>query len=254
MNFVARRRLPAPHPVRLPDRLRPVRASASTSACRRSATRTSGGSRRRRGSGAGCSASGISTMTEPLGAGNSREYDILGIKMFDSAELKVHMTGKAIVRTGAEDAGPGARDDLGPDRQPRARHPGRGHRRRGGRHRHRAVRHGHLRLAQHAGRRRGGRDGVAQDPGQGPQAGRAPARGVRGGRRVGARPVLRAQRAGPRGDHPGVRDGRLQQHARRHGAGPGEHRLLRPAEPDLAVRRATSSPSRSTRRPGSGTC
>ena len=44
---------------------------------------------------------GISTMTEPLGAGNSREYDILGIKMFDSAELKVHMTGKAIVRTGA---------------------------------------------------------------------------------------------------------------------------------------------------------
>ena len=38
---------------------------------------------------------GISTMTEPLGAGNSREYDILGIKMFDSAELRVHMTGKA---------------------------------------------------------------------------------------------------------------------------------------------------------------
>jgi carbon-monoxide dehydrogenase large subunit len=36
---------------------------------------------------------GISTMTEPLGAGNSREYDILGIKMFDSAELRVHMTG-----------------------------------------------------------------------------------------------------------------------------------------------------------------
>ena len=30
---------------------------------------------------------GISTMTEPLGAGNSREYDILGIKMFDSAEI-----------------------------------------------------------------------------------------------------------------------------------------------------------------------
>ena len=55
-------------------------------------------------------------------------------------------------------------------------------------------------------------------------------------------------------DHPGVRDGRVQQHARRHGAGPGEHRLLRPAQPDLAVRRATSSPSRWTRRPGSGTC
>ncbi len=50
---------------------------------------------------------GISTMTEPLGAGNSREYDILGIKMFDSAELKVHMTGKALLRTGAKTQGQG---------------------------------------------------------------------------------------------------------------------------------------------------
>ena len=46
-------------------------------------------------------------MTEPLGAGNSREYDILGIKMFDSAELRVHMTGKAILRTGAKTQGQG---------------------------------------------------------------------------------------------------------------------------------------------------
>jgi carbon-monoxide dehydrogenase large subunit len=50
---------------------------------------------------------GISTMTEPLGAGNSREYDILGIKMFDSAELRVHLTGKAILRTGARGQGQG---------------------------------------------------------------------------------------------------------------------------------------------------
>ena len=50
---------------------------------------------------------GISTMTEPLGAGNSREYDIIGIKMFDSAELRVHMTGKAILRTGAKTQGQG---------------------------------------------------------------------------------------------------------------------------------------------------
>jgi carbon-monoxide dehydrogenase large subunit len=50
---------------------------------------------------------GISTMTEPLGAGNSREYDILGIKMFDSAELRVHITGKAILRTGAKTQGQG---------------------------------------------------------------------------------------------------------------------------------------------------
>jgi carbon-monoxide dehydrogenase large subunit len=50
---------------------------------------------------------GISVMTEPLGAGNSREYDILGIKMFDAAELRVHMTGKALLRTGARSQGQG---------------------------------------------------------------------------------------------------------------------------------------------------
>ena len=49
-----------------------------------------------------------------------------------------------------EVAGAGTRDHVGPDRRPRARHPGRGHRGRGGRHRHGAVRDGHLRLAQHA--------------------------------------------------------------------------------------------------------
>jgi aerobic carbon-monoxide dehydrogenase large subunit len=50
---------------------------------------------------------GISTMTEPLGAGNSREYDILGIKMFDSAELRVHPTGKAVLKIGAKTQGQG---------------------------------------------------------------------------------------------------------------------------------------------------
>ena len=53
---------------------------------------------------------GISTMTEPLGAGNSREYDILGIKMFDSAELRVHMTGKALLRTCLLYTSPSPRD------------------------------------------------------------------------------------------------------------------------------------------------
>jgi carbon-monoxide dehydrogenase large subunit len=50
---------------------------------------------------------GISTMTEPLGAGNSREYDMLGIKMFDSAELRVHPTGKAVLKIGAQSQGQG---------------------------------------------------------------------------------------------------------------------------------------------------
>ena len=197
---------------------------------------------------------GISTMTEPLGAGNSREYDILGIKMFDSAELRVHMTGKAILRTGAKTQGQGHETTWAQIVAHELGIPAEDVDGRGGRHRHRAVRHGHVRLAQHAGRRRRGGDGVAQGPGQGPQARRAPARGVRGGHRVGARSLLRAQRAGPRRHHPGVRDGRVQQHARRHGAGPGEQRLLRPAQPHVAVRAATSRPSRSTRRPACGTC
>jgi carbon-monoxide dehydrogenase large subunit len=50
---------------------------------------------------------GISTMTEPLGAGNSREYDLIGVKMFDSAELRVHPTGRAMLRTGAKTQGQG---------------------------------------------------------------------------------------------------------------------------------------------------
>ncbi len=45
---------------------------------------------------------GISTLTEPLGAGNSREYDILGVKMFESANLRVHPTGKAVLRVGSQ--------------------------------------------------------------------------------------------------------------------------------------------------------
>ena len=118
-----------------------------------------------------------------------------------------------------EDPGAGPRDDLGADRRARAGHSGRRRGRRGRRHRHRAVRDGHLRVQVHAGRRGGRRHGVPQDPGQGPQAGGAPARGVRGRRRVGARPVLRAQLAEPGRDHPGMRDGRVQQHAGRHGAG-----------------------------------
>ena len=57
MNFVRRRRLPAPDAVRLPDRLGPVRQVPGRRAQGRSATRTSGSSRPRPGSGAGCSAS-----------------------------------------------------------------------------------------------------------------------------------------------------------------------------------------------------
>ncbi|MDH5758066.1 MAG: aerobic carbon-monoxide dehydrogenase large subunit [Gemmatimonadota bacterium] len=48
---------------------------------------------------------GISSFTEVVGAGNSRDFDILGIKMFDSAEVRIHPTGKAIARFGTKSQG-----------------------------------------------------------------------------------------------------------------------------------------------------
>jgi carbon-monoxide dehydrogenase large subunit len=50
---------------------------------------------------------GIASFTEVVGAGNSREFDIVGIKMFDSAELRVHPTGKAILKLGVQTQGQG---------------------------------------------------------------------------------------------------------------------------------------------------
>lgn len=50
---------------------------------------------------------GISSFTEIVGAGPSRHFDILGIKMFDSCEIRVHPTGKAIARLGTKSQGQG---------------------------------------------------------------------------------------------------------------------------------------------------
>ncbi len=50
---------------------------------------------------------GISTFTEIVGAGPSDTFDILGIKMFDSAEIRIHPTGSAIVRIGVQTQGQG---------------------------------------------------------------------------------------------------------------------------------------------------
>jgi len=50
---------------------------------------------------------GLSTFTEIVGAGPSKDFDILGIKMFDSAEIRVHPTGKAIARFGTKSQGQG---------------------------------------------------------------------------------------------------------------------------------------------------
>jgi carbon-monoxide dehydrogenase large subunit len=50
---------------------------------------------------------GISSFTEVVGAGPSKDYDILGIKMFDSAEVRIHPTGKALARFGTKSQGQG---------------------------------------------------------------------------------------------------------------------------------------------------
>jgi carbon-monoxide dehydrogenase large subunit len=48
---------------------------------------------------------GISSFTEIVGAGPSHTFDILGLKMFDSAEIRIHPTGKAIARFGTKSQG-----------------------------------------------------------------------------------------------------------------------------------------------------
>ena len=50
---------------------------------------------------------GIAHFTEAVGAGPSHTYDIAGLKMIDSAELRVHPTGKAILKLGVKTQGQG---------------------------------------------------------------------------------------------------------------------------------------------------
>jgi carbon-monoxide dehydrogenase large subunit len=50
---------------------------------------------------------GISSFTEIVGAGPSKHFDILGLKMFDSCEIRVHPTGKAVARFGTKSQGQG---------------------------------------------------------------------------------------------------------------------------------------------------
>jgi len=50
---------------------------------------------------------GISFFTEIVGAGPSKNCDILGIAMFDSCEIRVHPTGAAIARMGTKSQGQG---------------------------------------------------------------------------------------------------------------------------------------------------
>src|SRR5438093_5752532 len=50
---------------------------------------------------------GVASFTEVVGAGPGKQYDIAGLRMFDSAELRVHPTGKAILKLGVKSQGQG---------------------------------------------------------------------------------------------------------------------------------------------------
>jgi aerobic carbon-monoxide dehydrogenase large subunit len=50
---------------------------------------------------------GVAFFTEIVGAGPSRACDILGIAMFDSAEIRIHPTGSVIARLGTKSQGQG---------------------------------------------------------------------------------------------------------------------------------------------------
>src|SRR5213076_1860328 len=50
---------------------------------------------------------GISSFTEIVRAGPGKHFDIAGIEMFDSCEIRVHPTGKALARIGVQTQGQG---------------------------------------------------------------------------------------------------------------------------------------------------
>jgi carbon-monoxide dehydrogenase large subunit len=50
---------------------------------------------------------GLCTFTEVVGAGPSKNCDILGVSMFDSCEIRIHPTGSAIARLGTMTQGQG---------------------------------------------------------------------------------------------------------------------------------------------------
>ena len=144
---------------------------------------------------------GICSFTEIVGAGPSHDFDILGLKMFDGARSASIRRARSLARIGSQTQGQGHETTYRPDRRRGARLPGRATSRSST-----ATRTprptGSARTASRStpvvGRRDG--DGLAEDPRQGPQARRAPARGERGRPRVDQRQVLgqRARRTGSR--------------------------------------------------------
>ena len=70
-------------------------------------TTTCGASRRRSGPTGELMGIGVAFFTEAVGAGPRKDMDILGLGMADGCELRVHPTGKAVVRLSVQSQGQG---------------------------------------------------------------------------------------------------------------------------------------------------
>ena len=110
----AARAVPVPQPDRLGVRLRRLPAHAAAGAghgrLRRAAraSRPSSGERSPPAEGDGVlTGIGLSFFTEAVGAGPRKHMDILGLGMADGAELRVHPTGKAVLRISVQSQGQG---------------------------------------------------------------------------------------------------------------------------------------------------
>ena len=199
---------------------------------------------------------GVAFFTEIVGAGPSRACDILGIAMFDSAEIRIHPTGWRHLPARHQVAGPGDQTTTRGHHRHRARFAGRQHHGRGGQHRHRALGLGTFRLALDAGLRRCNRNGLPQDQGQGADD-----------RSLHARSARRRSRSGCR-SFPGERQSRRASRTPSSPASPG--RLITKCRPawsrawkrsTITIRRTspirsapTSASSMSTSIPGRPRC
>ena len=95
---------------------------------------------------------GISSFTEIVGAGPSHDFDIIGLKMNDGCEIRVHPTGKVLARIASQTQGQGHETTYAQIIAEELGFPVRGHQDRVRRHGHRAVRPRDVRLALDAGR------------------------------------------------------------------------------------------------------
>ena len=182
---------------------------------------------------------GVSFFTEGVGAGPRKHMDILGLAMNDGADLRVHPSGKAIVSISAQTQGQGhettfaqiVAEELGiPPEDVEVRHGDTDSTPYG---------LGTYGVAIDAGERRRGRGRLAQGARQGPPDRGDDARDPGRGPRLGEGPLVRQGRPREGRDDRGHRPVRLQRRgdARGHGGRARRPGDLRPAEPDLPVRR-----------------